>query len=74
MVDELDTTIAALALHVQLPGGSQCVEAHDIQIWSDGSVTYRVSGATLSAKDEELESRQPVRSVEESDRLTNRST
>lgn len=74
MVDELDTAIAALGLHVQTPGALQRIEAHDVQIWSDGSVTYRVGGATLSAKDKDLESRQPVRAVEESGRLTNRST
>jgi len=74
VIDELDTTIAALGLHVHTPSDSQCIEAHDVQIWSDGSITCRVGNATVSAKDKDLESRQPVRAVEESGRLTNRST
>ena len=74
VIDELDTAIAALSLHVQTPGDLQRIEAHDVQIWNDGSITYRMGNATLSAKDKDLESRQPVRAVEESGRLTNRST
>jgi hypothetical protein len=74
VIDELDTAIAALGLHVYTPGDPQRLEAHDVQIWSDGSITYRVSGATLSAQDKDLESRQSVQALEESDRLTNRST
>ena len=70
MIDELDTAIAALGLHLQTPGDLQRIEAHDVQIWSDGSITCRVGSATVSAKDKDLESRQPVRAVEESGRLT----
>ena len=73
VIDEFDTALAALGLHLQTPGDLQCIEAHDVQIWSDGSITCRVGSATLAAKDKELESRQPVRAVEESGRLTNRS-
>ncbi len=74
VIDELDTAIAALGLHLQTPLDSQRIEAHDVQIWSDGSITCRVGSATLSAKDKDIETRQPVRAVEESNRLTNRST
>ena len=74
VIDELDTAIAALGLHLQTPGDLQRIEAHDVQIWSDGSITCRVGSATASAKDKDLESRQPVRAVAESGRLTNRST
>jgi hypothetical protein len=74
VIDELDTAIAALGLHLHTPSDSQRIEARDVQIWSDGSITCRVSSTTLSAKDKDLESRQPVQAVEESDRLTNRST
>lgn len=48
VVDELDTAIAALGLNVRTPEGSQCIEAHDVQIWSDGSITCRVGGTTDS--------------------------
>ena len=74
VIDELDTAIAALGLHLLTPRDSQRIEAHDVQIWSDGSITCKVGGATLSAKDKDIETRQPVRAVEESNRLTNRST
>jgi hypothetical protein len=74
VLDELDTAIAALGLHVQTPGDVQRIEAHDVQIWSDGSITCRVGSTTLSAQDKDLESTQPVRAAEESGRLTNRST
>src|SRR5262245_59672460 len=43
VVDELDTAIAALGLHVYTPGDPQRIEVHDVQIWSDGSITYRVN-------------------------------
>ena len=74
VIDELDTAIAVLGLHLQTPGDSQRLEVHDVQIWSDGSITYQVGGTTLSAKDKELESRQPVRAIGKRGRLTNRST
>lgn len=74
IVDELDTTIAALGLQVHAPGDSQYTQAHDVQIWSDGSITYRVGNATVSAKDKEQESRPLVRAMEESGRVTNRPT
>ena len=74
VIDELDTAIAALGLQVQTPGDQQRLAAHDVQIWSDGSITCRVSRATLSAQDKDLERKQPIRAGEESDRLTTRST
>ena len=74
VIDELDTAITALGLHLQTPRDSQRLEVHDVQIWSDGSITCRVGSATLSAQDKDLESRQPVQALEESGRLTNRST
>ena len=74
VIDELDTAIAALGLQVHTPGASQHIEVHDVQIWSDGDITYRLGSATLSAQDKGLERRQPVRAVEESGRLANRST
>lgn len=72
VVDELDTAIAALGLHLHTPDDSQRTEAHDVQIWSDGSITCRVGRSTLSAKDRDLEGMQPVRAVEEGGRLTSR--
>jgi hypothetical protein len=74
VVDALDTAIAALGLRVHTPGEPQYIEVHDVQICSNGRITYREGSATLSAQDKEVESSQPVRAAEESGRLTNRST
>ena len=71
VIDELDAAIATLGLHLHPPRESQHIEAHDVQIWSDGSITCWVGSAPLSVKDKDLESRQPVQAVEESGRLTN---
>ena len=74
VIDELDTAIAALGLHVQSPRDSQHIEAHDVQIWSDGSITCRLGSTTLSAQGKGLRRRQPIQALAENDRLTNRST
>lgn len=75
VVDELDAAIAALGLYVHMPDDSQPIEAQDVQIWSDGSITCRVGSSTLSAKDQDQEGRQSVRTVkEEEGHLTNSST
>ena len=42
LLDELDAAIAALGLHVASPDGSQCFDVRDIQIWSDGGITFRI--------------------------------
>jgi len=41
-VDELDTEIAALGLHLRTPDGSQRIKIHDVQIWSDGDMTCKL--------------------------------
>jgi hypothetical protein len=43
VVDELDTAIAALGLCLRSPDGSQRTRIHDVQIWSDGSITCRLA-------------------------------
>ncbi len=42
VVDELDTEIAALGLHLRTPDGSQRIKIHDVQIWSDGDMTCKL--------------------------------
>jgi hypothetical protein len=74
VVEELDAAIVALGLHVHTPSDSQRREAHDVQIWSDGSITCRVGSTTESVKNGGLDTGSPVRAREESERLTNRST
>jgi hypothetical protein len=46
VVDELDTALAALGLHLSSVDGSQSISIHDVQIWNDGSVTCRLCGST----------------------------
>lgn len=45
IVDELDTEIPALGLHLCFPDRSPRIEIHDVQIWSDGSITFRFNEA-----------------------------
>lgn len=72
IVEEFEAAIAALGLRLYTPGDSQCIETHNIQIWSDGGVTCRVGNATVSTKDGSPENRPPVRAEDKSS-LTNRS-
>jgi hypothetical protein len=64
VVEELDAAIAALGLHFRWPEDSQAVAIHDVQIWSDGEMTCRLSGHALAEKNGRLECTplaQPVR-------------
>jgi hypothetical protein len=42
VVDDLDARIAALGLAVRSADGAQCSGVHDVQIWSDGDITFRL--------------------------------
>ena len=48
IVDELDAAIRALGLHICLPDGSQPVAVEDVQIWSDGRISFRIAGPVPS--------------------------
>jgi hypothetical protein len=56
-VDELDTQIGSLGLHARDPDDSQCIGVHDLQIWSDGGVSFRLG--TPSSADDREEAAQP---------------
>ena len=43
VVDELDKTIRALGLHICLPDDSQPVAVEDVQIWSEGRISFRIA-------------------------------
>ena len=45
VVDELDIEITSLGLRLCSPNGSPPIEIHDVQIWSDGSITFRFNEA-----------------------------
>jgi len=61
VVDELDAKIAALGLHLSTPDGSQRIEIHDVQIWSDGDITCKLHDRTLALPDEVRKSAEPCR-------------
>jgi hypothetical protein len=42
VVDELDAAIATLGLHLRSPDSPQRLDIHDVQIWSDGGITFRM--------------------------------
>lgn len=56
VVDELDTAIAALGLHLRSPDGSQRINIHDVQIWSDGGISCRLSRRTAASVGTKAES------------------
>ena len=48
VVDDLDKAIRALGLHICLSDDSQPVAVEDVQIWSDGKISFKVDSPTLS--------------------------
>lgn len=48
VVDELDKAIRALGLHICLSDGSQPVAVEDVQIWSDGRISFKVDSPTAA--------------------------
>ncbi len=49
VIDELDAAIRALGLHVCLLDDSQYIAANDVQIWRDGSISFKVDSSALSS-------------------------
>ena len=49
VVDELDRSIAALGLHLSRPDHPEVIPIHDVQIWSDGGMTCRLTPAVAGA-------------------------
>jgi hypothetical protein len=47
-VETLDTTIAALGLHLRDPVTLESLAIVDVQIWSDGGMTCRLGGESLA--------------------------
>ena len=66
VVDELDTEIAALGLHLRTLDGLQRIEIHDVQIWSDSDITCKLCDRTLAPVDEVRKSTAPVQVMERS--------
>ena len=65
VVDELDTEIAALGLHLCMPTGRpQRIKVHDVQIWSDGNITCKLCDATFAPINGIRKSTEPVQVVE----------
>ena len=48
IVDELDEAIRALGLHICLPDGSRRLTVEDVQIWSDGRISFKVDSPTAA--------------------------
>jgi hypothetical protein len=63
-VDELDTALAALGMFLQSSDGTRRLAVHDVQIWSDGAMTCRLSVPSPETTNGSLDtaiSVQPVR-------------
>jgi hypothetical protein len=50
VVEQIEQAIAALGLRLQGPNGSESVEVRDVQIWSDGTVTFRPSDPARTSR------------------------
>jgi len=48
VIDELDAAIRTLGLYICLPDDSQHIVIDDVQIWSDGSISFKVDSSALS--------------------------
>jgi hypothetical protein len=49
VIDELDAAIRTLGLYICLPDDSQHIVIDDVQIWSDGSISFKVDSSALSS-------------------------
>src|SRR5687767_2091463 len=47
-VDSIDAAIAELGLRLTATDGSQSIQVHDVQIWSDGGISCRTGGPAAS--------------------------
>jgi hypothetical protein len=72
VIDDLDTTIAALGLHLRCLEVMEPIQIRDVQIWSNGSITCRFCSQSASPTDAKLQSASSRHSMKESDRLTRR--
>ena len=72
VIDDLDTTIATLGLHLRCLEVMEPIQIRDVQIWSNGSITCRLCSQSASPIDAKLQSVSSRHSMKESDRLTRR--
>jgi hypothetical protein len=64
-VEQLDAAIAAVGLHLRLPGTSQPLGIHDVQIWSDGGITCRLHSPAPADVNGSLDTERAGQSVQE---------
>ena len=74
VIDDLDTTIDTLGLHLRCLEVMEPIQIRDVQIWSNGSITCRICSQSASPTDTKLQSASSRHSMKESDRLTRRQT
>jgi hypothetical protein len=64
VIDELDTAIAALGLHLCSPGAPEPMAIQDVQIWSDGGISCRLCGQPAASANVEFQSMSRRHTVE----------
>jgi len=64
-IDELDAAIAALGLSLVSVEGNQQIHAQDVQIWSDGGISFRLASRPPTTLNGSQGVAQPVRSAGE---------
>jgi hypothetical protein len=65
IVDRVEATIATLGLRLHGPGGEQ-IEVEDVQIWSDGGISCRISGPIAGALNGDVQAATPVERMRKS--------
>jgi hypothetical protein len=63
VVDELDTALSALGMFLQSPDGTRRLTVHDVQIWSDGGITCRLSVPSPETTNGSLDAAKSVQPV-----------
>jgi hypothetical protein len=61
VVDQLDAVIASLGLYLCSPDGSNCLDIHDVQIGSDGSISFRRGISSRNGLTESKPANQPAK-------------
>lgn len=47
LLDAVDASIDALGLRLRLAEGSNTLEVHDVQLWSDGGISCKLRGSAV---------------------------
>jgi hypothetical protein len=70
VIETLDAAIAALGLHLQGPDAREPIAIHDVQIWSDGTITCRLHEPPIASAKAIAQAKASRQTAEATNRLT----